>query len=74
MDSIKVWDWFIFAVAGYVAVSSLTRLMILHRDAYTQGLREKYEQEQREREAKARAEQEALEEKQAGTGRKREAA
>ena len=45
MSNLDGWDWAILAVAGYVAVSSLVRLMRSHHDRVVGQLREQIEQE-----------------------------
>jgi len=46
MASMDGWDVALLAVAGYVAVSSLVRLMIRHRDLLTAKFRQEVKAEQ----------------------------
>jgi hypothetical protein len=50
MDALNTWDLALFAAAGYIAVSSLVRLMINKRNALATELRSEMEQEKRRRE------------------------
>ena len=47
MDAVNTWDLALFAIAGYIAVSSLVRLMIGKRNALAVELRDEMEQERR---------------------------
>ena len=61
MDAVNTWDLALFAAAGYIAVSSLVRLMIDKRNALAVELRTEMEQERRRLE---RIEQEKQQQKQ----------
>jgi hypothetical protein len=50
MDAVNAWDLALFAAAGYIAVSSLVRLMIGKRNALAAELRSEMEQERRQQE------------------------
>ena len=45
MDAVNTWDLALFAVAGYIAVSSLVRLMISRRNTLAAELRAELEQQ-----------------------------
>jgi len=45
MDAVNVWDVALLAVAGYIAVTSLVRLMIARRNTLAAELRHEFEQE-----------------------------
>ncbi len=47
LDAVNAWDLALFAVAGYIAVSSLAQLMIAKRNALAVELRNELEQERR---------------------------
>ena len=47
MDAVTTWDLALFAAAGYIAVSSLVRLMIGKRNTLAAELRGEMEQERR---------------------------
>ncbi len=47
MDAVTTWDLALFAAAGYIAVSSLVRLMIGKRNTLAAELRSEMEQERR---------------------------
>ena len=53
MGNMDGWDVALLAVAGYVAVSVLVRLMTGHRDRLVERLREEMKQQQAAEEAKA---------------------
>ena len=55
MDAVNTWDLALFAAAGYIAVSSLVRLMIDKRNALAVELKAEMEQQ---RKAQERLEQE----------------
>ena len=69
MENMTGWDIALFVVAGYVAVMSMTRLMIRRRDALLVEFREKVNAEQKRKEAEE-AQQDRAEEAE----RRREAA
>ncbi len=50
MDAVNTWDLALLAAAGYIAVSSLVRLMIGKRNALAIELRGEMEQERRRQE------------------------
>lgn len=56
------WDWVLLAVAGYVAVSSLVRMMIGHRDQLVARLRAEMEAE-KHRQALAEKQQKKIDAK-----------
>ena len=53
MASMDGWDVAFLAVAGYVAVSSLVRMMINHRDKLTAKFRQEVRAEQLRKEAES---------------------
>ena len=50
MDAVTTWDLALFAAAGYIAVSSLVRLMIAKRNTLAIELRSEMEQERKRQE------------------------
>ena len=47
------WDWALLAIAGYISVMALTRLMLAHRDQLLDEFRRNLEDELRQRQQKA---------------------
>ena len=54
MANMDSWDWALLAVAGYVAVLSLVRLMSNHRDKVLSQFREQIKQERMRKPRKRR--------------------
>lgn len=55
MANWTTWDWIILAVAGYLAVMTLVRLMIRRRDSLVKELEAQAERERRRKAAEAEA-------------------
>ena len=47
------WDWALLAIAGYISVMALARLMLAHRDQLLDEFRRNLEEELRQRQQKA---------------------
>jgi len=63
MANMDGWDVALLAVAGYVAVTSLVRLMIRHRDLLTAKFRQEVKAEQLRKKSEAARQQRAGREK-----------